>query len=73
MTLDLSNTADVDPEGWLNRLEKEIPDWLDRFLADPGRVNAFRAGEVVHAAKVLILRMQEAMESARETIEGEAT
>lgn len=62
MRPDLSNTQDVDPEGWLNKLSNDIPDWLDRFLADPGRVSDEHAATVVTLAKKLLLAMYDAME-----------
>lgn len=62
MIPDLTNTADVDPEGWLTKVQDEIQDFLDRFLADPGRVDEPHATRVVHHAKALIKAMQDAME-----------
>lgn len=63
MQPDLTNTSDIDPEGWLEAVKVEVQDFLDRFLADPGRVSEADATEVVRIAKQFIKAMQEAMEA----------
>lgn len=70
MVPDLSNTSDVDPEGWLTELDRISLAFMDRWEANPDSIPSRNLAEVVHATKTLILRMQDAMEAARETIEG---
>jgi hypothetical protein len=63
MTPDLTNTADVDPEGWLTELDRISLAFMDRWEANPDSIPARNLAEVVHAAKTLIKRMQDAMEA----------
>jgi hypothetical protein len=68
MTPDLTNTADVDPEGWLTELDRTSGEFIDRWEANPDQFTAIQITNIVFHAKSLILAMQEALELADGTV-----
>ena len=61
MKPDLSNTSDVDIEGWLAEANEAMYAFMDKWEASPESVSATHSADVVYHLKALILAMQEAL------------